>query len=282
MRLYGICLWSAILVSGCGTSAQDSPSAPLIRHITHQGVKLRYAIRPNSGKPLLFFVHGAPGSWSAHRKYLDDDKLLADFQLISVDRPGYGGSTADRVFASLEVQSRLISEILRPFAEKQPVILLGHSYGGPVVVRIAMDHPEWVQGLLLVAPAIDPSLEKRGRWRLWVRYPPICWLTPSSLYTTNEEIIALESDLKAMEAGYTRLRMPVYYLHGTGDILVPVANQYYAKRHIQKSLLRLRILEDVNHFIIWTHYEEVIKGIYYLRDRILEKEAEKLPLEREK
>ena len=261
--------WYWCLVFGGFLSCTATKLSPVVmQQLTHEDARLNYAMRPNPGVPLLFFIHGAPGSWKAYENYLDDATLSSDFQMISVDRPGYGLSTKGRIVASLEEQSRLISEILRPWAEQQPVIVIGHSYGGPIAVRLAMNHPEWVQGLLLLAPAIDPGLEKRGKWRFWLRKAPLRWLVPRGLYIANEEIISLKADQEKIEADYQRLRMPVYYIHGTADMLVPVENQYYAQRQMQHLPLEVRILKGANHFIPWTRYEEIIKGIYYLKNAL--------------
>ena len=197
------CIFLGLLFS-CTASKQSSI---VVHKVNFENEQLNYVQQPNPGAPLLFFIHGAPGSWTAYKKYLNDSSLRADFHMISVDRPGYGLSTKDRIVASLDEQSRLVSEVLRPWVEHQPVIVIGHSYGGPVAVRLAMNHPEWVQGLLLLAPAIDPSLEKRGKWRFWLRKVPLRWLTPRGLYVANEEIISLKADQKKIEKDYQRLQM---------------------------------------------------------------------------
>ena len=264
-----ICLWGLILLSSSSITTKSHLPDPLLRHVFYEDIRINYALQPNSAAPLLFFIHGAPGSWKAYRKYLCDSSLSTDFEMISVDRPGYGSTENGRTFASLKTQSHLLGRLLSLYAKERPVILVGHSYGGSVALRMAMDYPNQVDGLLLLAPAIDPSLEKRGRWRMWIREVPLRWLTPTSLYTTNEEIIALKTDLEDIEENYLCLKVPVYYIHGTSDILVPVANQYYAKRQMSHLPLKLHILQDVNHFIPWTNYSEVTKGIYYLRNVLL-------------
>ena len=268
VRIYYVYVCMLLLfTNGCVATQSHSPE-PLLRQVFCQGIRLNYALQPNSDAPLLFFIHGAPGSWKAYRKYLRDSSLSAAFQMVSVDRPSYGGSGSGRIFASLDVQSRLLGEILSLYAKERPTILVGHSYGGAVALRMAMDYPQQVQAVLLLAPAIDPALEKPGKWRFWIRTAPLRWLVPSLLYVTNEEIIALKKNLQALETEYEHLKVPVYYIHGTKDMLVSVANQYYAKRHMKHLSLQVRIIRGANHFIPWTHYSEVIKGIYYLRDAL--------------
>ncbi|HEY5692223.1 MAG TPA: alpha/beta hydrolase [Cyclobacteriaceae bacterium] len=41
----------------------------------------------------------------------------------------------------------------------RPIILIGHSLGGTVIARMTMDSPELVDGVVMVAPSIDPEIE---------------------------------------------------------------------------------------------------------------------------
>ncbi len=84
-------------------------------------------------------------------------------RLVSVDRLGFGRSTPGKVETSLRKQAESLVPLLRSLAGPGKPILVGHSYGGPVIAKIAMDHPELVGGLVMVAPSIDPGLEKL-RW----------------------------------------------------------------------------------------------------------------------
>ena len=56
--------------------------------------QLRYVHtgQKDSTKPLILFVHGAPGSWEAYKFFLADTDLRSMAQLISIDRLGYGES----------------------------------------------------------------------------------------------------------------------------------------------------------------------------------------------
>ncbi len=53
--------------------------------------------------------------------------------------------------------------MMKPILElvvNQKTILVGHSLGGPVIARTAMDYPDLVDGLILVGGSIDPEMEK--------------------------------------------------------------------------------------------------------------------------
>lgn len=217
----------------------------------------------DDSKPLVLFVHGSPGSWSAFAHFLRDTLLRNDFHLISADRPGFGYANFGWAEPSLQKQSDFLYQVLKMYPEKK-AILVGHSLGGPVVARMAMDYPGRVAGLLLVAPSIDPALEPDEWFRPLLRNFVARTFTPISLYVSNEEIIGLEEELELMTPEWAQLRVPVYMLQGTDDTLVPMENAYYPGRFMPDTLVKVQLLEGVNHFIPWSHPQEIVKGLYYL------------------
>ncbi|MEQ8425900.1 MAG: alpha/beta hydrolase, partial [Cyclobacteriaceae bacterium] len=120
--------------------------------------KINYVHSGDETLPLVLFVHGSPGSLSAFIHFLSDSTLLEKAQLISVDRPGFGASNFGYAEPSLESQAALLKPILEKYKDNRPITLVGHSLGGPVIARMAMDYPELVDGLVMVAPSIDPDL----------------------------------------------------------------------------------------------------------------------------
>ena len=101
------------------------------------------------GTDAIAFVHGSPGSWRAFSRFLMDEDLKKVGRLISVDRPGFGLSEPKTPERSLREQSRRIAEALQKDGVVENSILVGHWLGGPVIVRMAADYPEFVKGLVL-------------------------------------------------------------------------------------------------------------------------------------
>lgn len=106
--------------------------------------------------PALLFIHGT----TAHLGEFDVSlsATLADqYHMIAYDRPGMGRSTHRPAGSqTLAVQAETAADVIRAHAGGKKVIVVGHSYGGAVALRVAMDHPELVQGLVLLAPASHP------------------------------------------------------------------------------------------------------------------------------
>jgi pimeloyl-ACP methyl ester carboxylesterase len=68
------------------------------------------------------------------------------------DRAGLGWSSASPTERTPSNIARELRLLLRKAAIPPPYILVGHSFGGVVVRRFAIDHPDEVSGLVLVDP----------------------------------------------------------------------------------------------------------------------------------
>lgn len=213
--------------------------------------------------PLVVLVHGSPGSADAYMSYLADTNLTKKARLVTIDRPGFGYTQGfGKPEPSIEMQAASIQAVIEQIAPDQKVWLVGHSLGGPVIARFAMDYPGQTAGLVLVAASIDPELEEHPWWQSAINPPPMKWLIPKSFWTSNAEIKPLEGELKKMLPIWDKITCPVRLLHARNDRLVPVANANFAGRVLTNCPdLKADILPDGDHFILWNRYEIVRKAI---------------------
>ncbi|MBK1878133.1 alpha/beta fold hydrolase [Pelagicoccus mobilis] len=215
----------------------------------------------------VVFVHGSPGSWGDYVHMLSDVGLTSDFTVTAVDRPGFGRTRPKKAEPSLEAQARRIHDAVIASGTPVPALWVGHSLGGPVAARIAADYPESVSGLVLVAPSMDPELEKR-KWFNWLgKVPPIRWGLSYEWRNSNDEIFPHKSELVKLGAKLGDLRTPTIVIQGDKDKLVPPGNADYVKRVFPEGVVELRILEGVNHFIPWSHPHEIKRAIRDLSAR---------------
>jgi pimeloyl-ACP methyl ester carboxylesterase len=106
-------------------------------------------VRRGAG-PAVVLIHGASGNrrdWSPALV----DAAAAGHTVVAIDRPGHGlsgwpGPEAVR----LGEQARRMRIALARLGVRRAV-LVGHSYGGSVALAWALDAPETVDGLLLIA-----------------------------------------------------------------------------------------------------------------------------------
>ena len=225
--------------------------------IAFEGYKIHYVATGNAENTTLFFVHGSPGSWNAFKEYLQDSLLLKKYRMIAIDRPGFGYSDFGDA-QNLKVQSQRISEFIKKIDNKKPLILVGHSVGGPVLAQLAVDNPSWYKRLVVLAGSLDPKAENPEKWRTVIKASPLRYLIPGALRPSNDELWWLKQDLVDLEPELKKITCDVTIIHGTKDVLVPYSNMDFIKKSFvnAKSMDTITI-EKANHFIPWSHYEIV-------------------------
>ncbi len=123
---------------------------PRGRFVDIDGQRIHYTDTGGSG-PVIVLIHGLAGNM-LNFNYTMPDNLAADFRVIAVDRPGSGYSTRpDNASATLTAQAATLAKLFRQL-ELGPALLVGHSLGGALSLALALDHPDCVSGVVLLAP----------------------------------------------------------------------------------------------------------------------------------
>jgi pimeloyl-ACP methyl ester carboxylesterase len=224
--------------------------------------RMEYISTGDSTRPMVLFVHGSPGSLNAFAEYLADSTLLSNAFLVSADRPGFGYSNFGNAEPSLARQGEILSEIILRYPSARPVILVGHSLGGPLVAKMAIDNPGLIDALVIIAGSIDPELEPNEMWfRAPLKTPFLRWILPRSLRASNDELYHLKSQLEEMIPDWKKITCPVVVIHGKKDELVPFENIEFARRHLTNANVRYILLDNSGHFIPWQNEDKVVEGI---------------------
>jgi pimeloyl-ACP methyl ester carboxylesterase len=222
-------------------------------------VKLHYVKQGNDTLPTIFIVHGSPGSWKRYRQYLMDTDLLKHFRVIAIDRPGFGYSNPGHAY-HLDEQSKLIYGIVQQEQNGKAFNLVGHSLGGPIIVKLAQDHPEAYSSLTILAGSISPYDEPKEKWRAIFVYSPLGWLWPRPFRVCNTEIWYFKKDLWQLDTCYNRLTMPVTFIHGDKDPLVTVKTVAYGTKKLAfNKRVKVIIIPGANHYIPYEHFD-IIKA----------------------
>lgn len=241
---------------------------PIYKNLSFENRNIHYVSIGDTTKQSVLFVHGSPGTWDNFLDFLSDSSLLNNFHLIAVDRPGFGRSGIGKPERSLEKQAAAITSVL--VHEKTSAILVGHSFGGPVITRMSIDSPTAVDGLILVAASVDPELEKTKWYQIPVHYKILSWILPELLYSTNEEILALKKELQKMMPLWKNITHPVSVIQGGRDNLVPAGNASFAKSMLKNAPVNLIEIDEMNHFVPWNRPNLIKNEIKEMVVRILE------------
>jgi len=123
-----------------------------------------------SGPPIVL-LHGASSNLEAMRRPLGD-RLAARHRVILIDRPGHGWSSASVETSTPAAQGRMIEEALNKLGVG-PVILVVHSWAGSLGARMAIDYPQRIAGLAMLAPVTHPWEGGVGWYNALVATPVI-------------------------------------------------------------------------------------------------------------
>ena len=215
-----------------------------------------YKDREQKPKPLIIFVHGTPGSWYAQRAFLSDESLRDAFHMIAVDRLGHGESVGD-VVPSLAAQAASLKPLLDRDTTGRGAILVGHSLGGPIIARTAMDYPEKIAGLVFVASTGDPAISRKW-YNLVAGIPPIRWFLSRELLRANKEILPIKKELTAMLPLWSRIEVPTTIIQGDKDKLVNPKNADFIERALVNAPVTKIVVPEGNHAVYWSHRQLLI------------------------
>ena len=250
------------LASAPDDSARIAPGIGSIKALGElEYIEVNTPAENGSPKQLIVFVHGTPGSLSTFLRYVNDPVMREHFHMISVTRPGWIDSSATKI-PSLTEQAKALEPIVRMDLSGKGAILMGHSYGGPVIARTAMDYPDLVAGLIFVATTADPEFSG-PRWynRFAVVLPR--FILGASLKGANAEIMPLRPQREAMRLRWQDLVMPVLIVQGDQDRLVNPRNADFMKKMLVNADVTYLRREGQGHFVLWEEAE-------LIRDTLIE------------
>jgi pimeloyl-ACP methyl ester carboxylesterase len=143
-------LCAAGLTLAAGASrAEDAPATVYYRTATVDGLKIFYREAGPANAPVILLLHGFPSSSRMFDSLLPT--LGKRYHLIAPDYPGFGHSDAPdpKTFAYTFDHLTAVTDDFASQLGLTRYTLYLQDYGGPIGFRIAMKHPERVQGIII-------------------------------------------------------------------------------------------------------------------------------------
>ncbi|MBV9897384.1 MAG: alpha/beta fold hydrolase [Chloroflexi bacterium] len=127
-------------------STHTEPSQFREKYVDADGFHIRY-LEAGTGAPLVHF-HGAGGL----RLSRSHERLAQTHRVILFEVPGFGNSPTNERFESIEDLGRTMTEAITHLGIDR-FNLMGNSFGGKLALWTALQVPERILSLVLVAPA---------------------------------------------------------------------------------------------------------------------------------
>ncbi len=177
---------------------------PRGKFVAVDGGRLHYTEKLPASPPraTVLLLHGASGSEADLMLPLGDGLAALGFRVIAIDRPGLGWSDRPDGAADADPtrQAALIRQAL-DWLGIAKVIVVGHSLAGMASCALALNDPDLVAGLTLLAPVTHPWPGGGVNWYYNVAATPVVgWL-----FT---ELVGLPGGLASMEGGVAGVFAP--------------------------------------------------------------------------
>ncbi len=214
------------------------------------GIKVHYAtICTDSTLPLLVMVHGAPGAWYGWMEQMDDPVLQKNFRMIALDRPGYNKSRHGRTVNDIDSQTMVVNKLIELHKNGTKVIVMGKSYGSPIAVMAAAQHPDLVDGLMLISSATDSASEKYFWFSGLGKTKLVRWLLPTAINTATDEKFAHPQQLGNAQKCYNKVQCPAVILYGDKDYVAYNINSLKLDSEMCGCNHKLICVKGADHFI---------------------------------
>lgn len=264
--------------------------------VSVEGLRLYY-VSHGAGLPVVL-LHGNAGFTHDYSAVIDS---LAErgYRAIAFDRPGHGQSEREgNGIATALDQSRLIHQALQKLGVERP-IMVGHSWGGILILSYALQYETEISGIVLLAPAIYPEEEQFATQKALIEIPglgdliikmssPIIdweirrnlerafspdevpkeylelataiWNRPGQIKAIVQDEAVFSPTAEKLSHRYTEVRVPTVIITGDSDLLVnPERHAYPLHRAISHS--KLIVLPETGHMLPHTRPEAVLDAI---------------------
>lgn len=234
---------------------------------------------PNLGATwLAVLVHGC-GEHAGRYGHVAEALVAAGALVVAADQVGHGASEGER--ALVEDLGTLVGDVdtvIGAAGVDLPVVLVGHGVGGLVAARYAQDHQDRLAALVLSAPVlgawegldalggddlsgteVDPAELSRDEevGRAYAA-DPLVWHGPVPRPTLE----AVERAIDEVNFGPVLDRVPVLWLHGGADRLVPEADTRTGADRLRGARFEERVYQGARHEVLReTNRDEVLGDV---------------------
>ena len=249
----------------------------------------------------VLLIHGLPGCIEDWETIMP--KLSKRFHVIAYDRPGHGLSSANDLKYNLDHNVNIAFALIHKLKLNNPIIV-GHSYGGSIVLAMAVRNTPNIKAFISVSPItsterkpnllfkilkiplIGPTLRffmklcgqniiKKG---MNIAFDPNqknmpndfiekrCMIIslPNNIVTAAREEMAICQDLLNLTPLYGNIKKPFFIIHGESDKVVHFNDVIALHENVPGS--KLILFKETGHMVQYARPTELMKVIEEVSD----------------
>lgn len=156
----------------------------------------------------------------------------------------------------------------------EKIVLVGHSFGGRITIKLAAQNPTYLEKIVLVdsagieqktitvrlkaviahllRPLFKPVYMQRWRKKIYALIGSGEYLAIPQLAKTFSQIVA--EDLSSV---LTKIKLPALIIQGENDTVTPLTQAKFIHQGIENS--SLKIVKDASHFSFLDQPDQFIK-----------------------
>ncbi|MEM7009817.1 MAG: alpha/beta hydrolase [Thermodesulfobacteriota bacterium] len=204
----------------------------------------------DKARPALLFIHGA-GQSSSTWRFQEVEFGPSKSNFIAIDLPGHGKSEGDG-FSTVSGYKSFLLEFIETLNLKRP-ILIGHSMGGGIAMQIAIQNPEIVCAIVLVATGAKLSVAQQTLIAAKDNYKEFCELASQRMFAEDSS----EQLKHEFRDGLLNIRPEVSY----GDLIA--CNEFNILNKLDKINVPSLIVSSDKDILTPTKYGEYLHQNIY-------------------
>jgi pimeloyl-ACP methyl ester carboxylesterase len=240
---------------------------------------LYYFLHQTAGisAPAVVLLHGAGGN---HLYWPAEVRRMPASRLFSLDLPGHGKSDRCGGLQSIPAYMDAVLDWMQA-VDLQSAILVGHSMGGAIAMNLALEHPERVSGLVLVATgarlrinpetlenAANPTTVYRAIETMVSQFfspaAPPALVQQAARGFAEVRPSVLYGDLQACHGfdildRVAQIQAPALVIAGQDDQLIPLRYAQFLAASLPAS--RLQVVPQAGHMVMLENPQAVVNSI---------------------